>query len=126
MTWSALIPGIREIRGPLLAGYLWMLAIWLSYGDRLPNSDSNAVFGRLWEAGEAIGPVGRAAAASVVAYLLGELMNAAIRNTIRLIRARGRLRRLTLGEQAQRDLGRPHRQWGAAGQRTAAQESRGG
>lgn len=97
MTWSALIPGIREIRGPLLAGYLWMLAIWLSLGNRLPGSNSNAVFKRLWEAGEAIGPLGRAAAASVVAYLFGELMNGTIRNVIRFIRARGRLGRLTLG-----------------------------
>jgi hypothetical protein len=69
MTWSTLIPGLREIRGPLLAGYLWMLEIWLVFGDRLPDRQSDEVFERLWKAGEAIGPLGRAAAASVIAYL---------------------------------------------------------
>jgi hypothetical protein len=82
MGWSALIPGIREIRGPLLGGYLWMLAIWLSIGDRLPTSKSSPVFERLWEAGEVLGPIGRAAAVSVVAYLLGELVDLVI-NDIR-------------------------------------------
>jgi hypothetical protein len=88
MTWSALVPGLREVRGPLLAGYLWMLAIWLSLGDRLPNSESDEVFRRLWEAGEAIGPVGRAAAASVVAYLIGILMNGVIRGSTRFLWAK--------------------------------------
>lgn len=82
MTWSALIPGLREIRGPLLAGYLWILAIWLLLGDQLPNSQSNEVFERLWKAGEAIGPIGRAAAISVVAYLIGALINGAIRSLV--------------------------------------------
>ncbi len=82
MTWGAFIPGLREIRGPLFAGYLWLLAIWLQLGDRLPSRQTDDAFERLWEAGEAIGPIGRAAALSVVAYLIGALVNGAIRSSI--------------------------------------------
>jgi hypothetical protein len=85
VTWSALIPGLREIRGPLLAGYLWILAIWLLLGDRLPSNESGEVFERLWEAGEAVGPIGRAAALSVVAYLIGALVTSAIRSSVRFL-----------------------------------------
>lgn len=91
MTWSALIPGLREIRGPLLAGYLWMLAIWLSLGERLPDDQSDAVFERLWEAGGAIGPVGQAAAASVVAYLIGALVSGAFRGFLGYLWAKTKL-----------------------------------
>jgi hypothetical protein len=91
MIWSALLPGLREIRGPLLAGYLWILAVWLLLGAQLPNSHSNEVFERLWEAGEAIGPIGRAAAASVIAYLIGTLLNGAIGSSVSLLFGMARL-----------------------------------
>lgn len=91
MTWSALIPGLREVRGALVAGYLWLLAIWLCFADGLHGDQGKPGFQRLWEAGEAIGPVGRAAAASVAAYLIGALVQGALRSTVNVIRVRKRL-----------------------------------
>jgi hypothetical protein len=88
VTWSALIPGIREIRGPLVAGYLWMLIVWLALGEQLPDSASDPIFERLWQVGDILGRLGLAAVASVVAYLLGSMIHSV--TSALLTRARGR------------------------------------
>lgn len=34
---TSLLPGLREVRGPLTVGYLWLLALWLAFPDWLPE-----------------------------------------------------------------------------------------
>jgi hypothetical protein len=78
--FSSLIPGVREIRAPLIAGYLWLICAWLLLEPYAPSPDDNRVYGRFAEIAEAVGPVGRALAVSVVAYLIGSLVQTGVRN----------------------------------------------
>jgi hypothetical protein len=71
---SQLLPGIRNVRAPLLAGYLWLLVAWLLFAGDLPTSDDAPVYERIAELTGAIGDVGLALIASVAAYLLGTLV----------------------------------------------------
>jgi hypothetical protein len=73
---TQLLPGLRDVRGPLIAGYLWLLTGWLLLADRLPQRHSLGVYSRAFEAGDALGRVGLAAAASIAAYLIGSLLGA--------------------------------------------------
>jgi hypothetical protein len=69
---TAAIPGLREIRAPLVAGYLWILAAWLLIDPSLPLRESTDDPVRsLVELADLLGPVGTAAAISVAAYLVG-------------------------------------------------------
>jgi hypothetical protein len=72
---ATLLPGLREIRAPLVAGYLWCAVLWLvleSTVDRAAEDASGAVAGgaRLVEA---LPDLGVLAVVSVAAYLLGAL-----------------------------------------------------
>jgi hypothetical protein len=35
---TSILPGIRDLRAPLTAGYLWLLAAWIAFGDHLPRA----------------------------------------------------------------------------------------
>jgi hypothetical protein len=64
-----ILPGLREIRGPLAAGFLWLLLGWLSFHDRVA-SPSGAI-GELVDLGGLVSDAALAVAASFVAYLIG-------------------------------------------------------
>lgn len=83
------MPGLREIRGPLVAGYLWLFAAWLALEDRLPTSKSNETFERLWNLADSVGPIALAATASVAAYLIGSLLSAIFAAALKRWRDRG-------------------------------------
>lgn len=76
--FSSLIPGIREIRAPLFAGYLWLLCAWLVFDPSLSAHGGNPTLERVAEAAEAVKPVGAAIAGSVAAYLVGSLIQGVI------------------------------------------------
>ena len=72
---SSLIPGLREIRAPLVAGFLWLGFFWL-WIDLPPRREVEAQEGpwaALLELGDAIGRPGLLAAATFAAYLIGSL-----------------------------------------------------
>jgi hypothetical protein len=69
------MPGFRELRAPLAAGYLWLLFAWLMWGDELPDEDQiSGVVARIYELGPVVSDVGRAVVASVAAFLLGSIL----------------------------------------------------
>jgi hypothetical protein len=71
-----LLPGFRDLRAPLAAGYLWLAAIWVWFAHVLPSSPNEAT-GFLKRVYELAGAAGRPAigiALSFTAYLLGVLM----------------------------------------------------
>jgi uncharacterized protein YjbI with pentapeptide repeats len=83
-----LIPAIREVRTPLIAGYAWLFALWLCVAGSVPRSVNEAtddegsladVVARLWTG---LSSASRLVIASVVAYLIGSLIGAVI-DTIR-------------------------------------------
>jgi hypothetical protein len=64
------LPGLREIRAPLVAGYLWLLFIYLAV-YLPPRDEITGIAERAVELGEAMTPVGIAVVLSFAAYLLG-------------------------------------------------------
>jgi hypothetical protein len=68
---SNIIPGLREIRAPLIAGYIWLIVAWVLVRPDLDTRPSDEVFGSVYDLGHEVGPIAVVAAASVSAYLIG-------------------------------------------------------
>jgi hypothetical protein len=73
--FSGLLPGLRELRAPLVAGYLWLLLGWLTLGDELPTAREAkaAPLDRLYRLEPIVSDLGLAVVASVVAYMVGSV-----------------------------------------------------
>jgi hypothetical protein len=70
-----LLPGLRELRAPLAAGYAALLAVFVWAGGRLPSSDQPAgALSDLQDAADKLGAGPTLAILSFVAYLLGSLI----------------------------------------------------
>jgi hypothetical protein len=72
-----IIPAIREIRAPLVGGYLWLLAAWLNFGDWVPESvdtSGDSPWRQLTRLDSALGATGLLVAVSVAAVLIGSLV----------------------------------------------------
>lgn len=78
---SSLLPGFREVRAPLVSGYLWLFLLWLllEARDALPTKSDGELYRDLFRLGDLIGPVGLAAVASVIAYVAGSLVTQVLR-----------------------------------------------
>jgi hypothetical protein len=73
-----LLPGVRELRAPLVSGYLWLISAWLVLArlhwlpvDRPSGSGEVA---RLWDLSGILGRTVLLAAISFVAYLIGSFL----------------------------------------------------
>jgi hypothetical protein len=83
---ASLLPGLREIRAPLAAGYLWLIVGWLTFHDRVDSGASApGAVQALKELRDAIGVGGVAAAATFLAYLLGALWEPAAGRSAELL-----------------------------------------
>ena len=71
---GSLIPGVREVRAPLVSGYLWCVFLWLLLASNVPTEHGQPTYEHLVELADAMGPVGKAVAVSIAAYLLGSLI----------------------------------------------------
>jgi hypothetical protein len=67
------LPGFRDLRGPVVAGYLWALFAWLIVEPDFTTKPGDPLGGSLYELGHAVGGVGTAIALSVAAYLVGSV-----------------------------------------------------
>src|SRR4051812_32611317 len=65
-----LLPGFRELRAPLAAGYLWLAAAWVLWTPICEDSELTRSACRL---DSLVSGLGFAAVASFAAYLLGAL-----------------------------------------------------
>jgi hypothetical protein len=70
-----LLPGLRDVRAPLSAGYLWLAAGWLFFAPLLPSSvdDAQGVLKDIYRVVDGVDHVAVAAGLTFVAYLLGIL-----------------------------------------------------
>lgn len=72
-----LLPGLRELRAPLAAGYIWMAFVWVLVVDRVPSvADAQDAFA-------AVDDLAGAIALGFVAYLLGAVSEAVSNQSIR-------------------------------------------
>ncbi len=70
-----LLPGLREIRAPVVSGYLWLVFFYLLLHDDLPTRATAApAVQPLFQLGDRLSVVGIATVASVAAYLVGSAM----------------------------------------------------
>lgn len=70
--WTSLIPGLREVRAPLVAGYLWLLGVWLALEPCLPaQGEATGVVANFIDLEQAVSPVVTAIAISALAYFTG-------------------------------------------------------
>ncbi len=71
---TALLPGLREIRSAVAAGFLWMLAVWIALVDEVPpEGGASGVWDELFALRDALSPVGTGVAVTFAAYLIGSL-----------------------------------------------------
>lgn len=71
---ASVVPGLREIRAPLAAGYLWLIAAWLLVANYVaPESRATGLLARAYDLKHAVGAIGLGVAISFVAYLIGSV-----------------------------------------------------
>jgi hypothetical protein len=71
---TSLFPGLREIRAPLAAGYLWLVAAWVAFHDDLTrHAKGSHSLAALSTLKDDVGKGGFSVALSFVAFLLGAL-----------------------------------------------------
>jgi hypothetical protein len=82
-----LLPGLRDLRAPLSAGYLWLAAGWLYFSPQLPDSvnDAQGVLKDIYRVIQASGPVAVAAGLTFAAYIIGILFTGLLTGPIRII-----------------------------------------
>jgi tetratricopeptide (TPR) repeat protein len=70
-----LLPGLREIRAPIVSGYMWLVFFFLVLHSDLPTRDNaSSAVQPLFELGDRLSVLGIATVASVAAYLVGSAM----------------------------------------------------
>ncbi|MFF4355870.1 hypothetical protein [Streptomyces sp. NPDC001604] len=82
-----LLPGIREIRAPLAAGYIWMITFWIGFSDHIPKrSNAQGIWKSAYQLSTAVGATATLAAASFAAYLIGCLLEIRARSIVHWFR----------------------------------------
>jgi hypothetical protein len=72
---ASLLPGLRDLRAPLAAGYLWLLTVWLALAEHVPDRDeaTTGLFSSVYRLDDLVTAIGLGVALSFVAYVLGML-----------------------------------------------------
>jgi hypothetical protein len=71
---AGLLPGLRAVRAPLAAGYLWLVAAWVALEPAIPQrAEATGVAASLYRAGDLVSVLGLGVVLSFAAYLLGSL-----------------------------------------------------
>jgi hypothetical protein len=71
---ASLLPGLRDLRAPVAAGYIWLGIIWLAWGRHQNDlASSRGLAGDIYDLAHAAGPVAIGVALSFTAYILGVL-----------------------------------------------------
>jgi tetratricopeptide (TPR) repeat protein len=84
-----LLPGLREIRAPVVSGYLWLAFFFLLLHHDLPSSDHpGSVLRPLFHLFDDLSALGIATVASVAAYLVGSAMQEVLKLLGRLFAPR--------------------------------------
>ncbi|MEU5052986.1 hypothetical protein [Streptomyces sp. NPDC021096] len=78
-----LLPGIREIRAPLAAGYIWLITLWIGFSEYIPKkNDAQGIWESAHQLNVAVGTTATLAAASFAAYMIGCLLEIRARSIV--------------------------------------------
>jgi hypothetical protein len=79
-----LLPGLRDVRTPLAAGYTWLVALWVALEPRIPTSpDGDTVLGSFDRARKGLSITALGVAFSFTAYLIGTLSASLLSRPVR-------------------------------------------
>ncbi len=71
---ASLLPGIRELRAPLAAGYIWLLALWVALETQFPEErEATGLIASWYRLADELSTVGLGFVVSFVAYIVGAL-----------------------------------------------------
>jgi hypothetical protein len=76
------LPGFRDLRAPVIAGYLWLIFAWLVVDPNFSHAPKGVLGQAAYSLGHRVGRFGIAVAVSVAAYLVGSVSQ----NTAPLLR----------------------------------------
>jgi hypothetical protein len=68
---ASALPGFRDLRAPLTAGYLWLVLLWIWLKPDLAARPTNEIAGSIYDLGRAAGPIWVGLAVGIAAYLIG-------------------------------------------------------
>jgi hypothetical protein len=72
----SLLPGLRDLRAPLAAGYLWLAGIWLLLIDSIPvSSKATGILKNIYALTHDLGRGTTLAAITFIAYLIGSVLS---------------------------------------------------
>jgi hypothetical protein len=54
---SSHLPGFRDLRAPLTAGYLWLLLLWIVIKPDISKRPTNSVVGSVYDLAKDAGPI---------------------------------------------------------------------
>jgi hypothetical protein len=79
-----ILPGLRELRAPLAAGYMWLITawLWLDHFRLIPEGRpvGDGWLAQVWSVGSALGAATLLTVLSFVAYLLGSFLEIDVDN----------------------------------------------
>jgi len=70
------LPGFRDLRPPLVAGYLWLVFLWILFKPDIHKRPANEVASAVYDLAKEAGPIWIGAAVGVAAYLVGSVSQA--------------------------------------------------
>lgn len=70
---ASALPGFRELRAPLLAGYMWLIFVWILIKPDIRTRPHNAVGAAMYDLAKDAGPIWIGLGVGVAAYLLGSV-----------------------------------------------------
>src|SRR5690242_12607993 len=73
---SSLLPGLRDVRTPLMVGYSWLLIGWLIFAGKLPShrAPGKGAIAHLLDLSKLVGCSATLVPLSVVAYIVGAIL----------------------------------------------------
>lgn len=80
------LPGIRDLRAPLSAGYVWLFALYLAFEPQFPSEvAATGVWDSLLTLKKELSIAGVAIAASFLAYIIGSVSEAVVRGLVAVV-----------------------------------------
>jgi hypothetical protein len=71
---ASILPGLRDLRAPLVAGYTFLIALWLLVAPSPKAPSGNGGYALLYRLGQFAGETGVTAASAIVAYFIGLIL----------------------------------------------------
>ena len=69
-------PGFRDLRAPLIAGYLWLIFLWILIKPDIHKRPNNEVAAAVYDLAKDAGPIWIGLGVGVAAYLIGSVSQA--------------------------------------------------